>query len=98
MAERAVGFVCTRSGRGKGCDPITEADMLAARDLAWLMTTRNTQTEQTPACQYPCPGGCGGWVPTPSPCIDCWLAAKTYSRREVAMLDKDDPRRQRVRT
>lgn len=53
--------------------------------------------EQTPESQYPCPGGCGHFVPVPSPCITCWLSARTYSRREVAMLDADDPRRARVR-
>lgn len=97
--DRVVGFMCSRSRRpGNRCEPITEADRLAAVDLAWLtMTTRATAPEQTPLAQYPCPGGCGGWVPTPSPCIDCWAATRTYSPREVAMLDKDDPRRRRVR-
>jgi hypothetical protein len=52
---------------------------------------------QTALEQYPCPGGCGHWVPVPSPCIGCWLATRTYTRREVAMLAPDDPRRARVR-
>ncbi len=53
--------------------------------------------EQTPESQYPCPGGCGGWMPAPAPCITCWLAAKTYSPREVRMLPDTDPRKARVR-
>lgn len=53
--------------------------------------------EQTLTEQYPCPGGCGGFVPVPSPCITCWLSTRTYSRREVAMLPDTDPRKARVR-
>lgn len=52
---------------------------------------------QTPTHQYPCPGGCGGFVPSPHACIACWLVTRTYSRREVAMLSPEDPRRARVR-
>ena len=33
----------------------------------------------------------------PSTCLACWLAAHTYSPREVRMLPADDPRRARVR-
>lgn len=30
-AGRTVGFLCVRSGRGKGCTPLTERDLEAAR-------------------------------------------------------------------
>lgn len=59
--------------------------------------TDDLPRQQTATEQYPCPGGCGRFVPYPSPCITCWLAAQTYSRREVAQLPADDPRRARVR-
>lgn len=97
--DRVVGFACRRSGRGKGCTPITEADMDDAHDYAWLhMTERVTQDRQTPLAPYRCPGGCGGYVPDGNqPCITCWLAARTYEPAQVRMLPRDDPRRQRVR-
>lgn len=53
--------------------------------------------EQTAAAQYPCPGGCGAWLPVPSPCITCWLSTRTYTRQEVGMLPDSDPRKARVR-
>jgi hypothetical protein len=53
--------------------------------------------QQTPTEQYPCPGGCGGFLSHPSPCIACWLSTRTYTRREVAMLPDGDPRKARVR-
>ena len=61
------------------------------------MPTPDLPQQQEPGAQYPCPGGCGGWVPYPSPCITCWLSTRTYSRREVAMLPDTDPRKARVR-
>lgn len=54
--------------------------------------------EQTPAAQYPCDGGCGCWAVAPFTCLPCWLARQTYTPRQVAQLDDDDPRRARVRT
>jgi len=96
--DRAVGWMCSRSRRaGNRCRPVTRADVEAGRDLAWLMSTRATQTHRTAACPHPCPGGCGGWVPVPSLCIDCWLARQSYAPQQVRDLPADDPRRQRIR-
>jgi hypothetical protein len=53
--------------------------------------------EQTPAAQYPCFGPCGCWLPVPGECLECYLSRQTYTRREVAQLPEDDPRRRRVR-
>jgi hypothetical protein len=55
------------------------------------------EPEQGPLAQYPCFGGCGGWLIAPGTCLGCWLVSRTYSRREVMRLDDDDPRRRRVR-
>lgn len=97
MPDRVVGFICSRSRRpGNRCEPITEADMEAAHDAAWLMTTRITQDRQTPACQYPCPGGCGGWVPAANaPCLLCWYRSNplTAEAARSRALPADHPRR-----
>jgi hypothetical protein len=94
--DRVIGYMCTRTGRGKGCDPITEADAERGHDLAWLeFSTRYTQDRQTPLCQYPCPGGCGGWVPYPSACLGCWFAANPIDEATARArgLPADHPRR-----
>lgn len=53
--------------------------------------------EQTALAQYACSGPCGCFLQAPGECLECWSARKTYTAREVAMLDADDPRRLQVR-
>ena len=108
MTPKVVGFMCTRSGRGKGCDPITTDDVARARAAVDELRAPAEPAAAEPACeygdpeqgplaQYPCEGGCGCWGVVYGMCLGCWLARHTYTRREVHMLPDDDPRRQRVR-
>jgi hypothetical protein len=43
---KVVGFMCPRSGRGKGCTPITEADMEEARNALAQMQIETQQTSE----------------------------------------------------